>query len=1153
MKCDAFQANSPRVINPMEQVVIDQFLNLVRRVYEGSTARSEDDLTARMSRVFEGIGLHTVVNTRVSSGSRIRPDVLGYVSEQDAHLVLPAELVVESKKPEEIEGFPSLTDAMVGDHYWADKTYPYLRDNIARVRYFAFTTFTEFSIFAVTRGIRHALAIDFESGDGTCLDLRERIRREALSFKLYDTDQRGPTAAKGRVDWVSEHLEPDALTPLPLSVIRNSVVIKDSEGLEALAGRLAIFAAGSGDPASPDSGLFRSARRHVGGTYATLSEEVQRDLLLFAMSQHPSLDMEQATHLIRDNLRRSLDEFVASSIHSLLSRLFALKVIEDCYCVGIDPPLIEPGMWLFATDAYDPLDPEQIRAEVFRRIRSLRESTNPFVRGFAEYGFFFDWIEIYVDAVLFRSLVETFASHDFASIEGDLLGRFYELYAQQINKTRRRELGQYYTPLAVVQFMWRKAVDLIEERGETERLMVLDPAMGSATFLAEGARVLAGASIPRFWSRLTGFDISPQVLGIAHVNVYMAVLSRLDPEATGEVNNLRLYVTDTLDREYDSHLREVLTVLFDPAHRAFLEQRVVISTQAKREGSYRLVIGNPPYKNNSKLTLGQVAQRFPDLLRSSVEHGGAQRRNIRDDYARFVAAANYYYIENQGVICFILSESFATHRSYEQFRVEILKHFHIRMLVRLGSNIFPDVGYRTSFAIILLEKRHAVLHSAEDAEPIPYTDLRPLVAGTPASYLCTPRDPRLAHLRAISVGNANLTVTERHIPLSDSRYSFYPGGNAVARFNAPGSLPVYERNEDRLFLRKWPGIITAFDVLFKGTRGELEDRFSSLFELCRSPGLSEGERGRLLDEWGRAQGFDQPEIPRPRDLGAQIAEASPSRLDYNTHKIKRSFSSSMPEDARWYPPAGNVHYLYYEPTLKVPRNVNEGRDPGWGSMNQWRDSSSHRITPKLIYTTASRQRHGFAAFVVDDEWYVKLQGGTSQQFNYTGLEFGGVTGRTGEIPNNLTDSGIELYLGLRQAGAAPDALLHYIAGVWNSDLAAELLDAGTSTRPRIKVPVNDVEWSFVSEIAANSRRARDFARLIHHLPDGKAEIPVELLEPWADAELLADLGILRVTEERHRFRPREFYRPPFNSSALARERLTTLELQINNLVESLYS
>ena len=108
----------------MVEAAPKQFLALVQRVHAGTTARSENDLSSKLAGVFNTLGLHSVIDTRVSSGGRKRPDILAYVSEQDADLVLPAEVVIESKKPNEVEGFRNLVEAMVSDRYWPEKTYP---------------------------------------------------------------------------------------------------------------------------------------------------------------------------------------------------------------------------------------------------------------------------------------------------------------------------------------------------------------------------------------------------------------------------------------------------------------------------------------------------------------------------------------------------------------------------------------------------------------------------------------------------------------------------------------------------------------------------------------------------------------------------------------------------------------------------------------------------------------------------------------------------------------------------------------------------------------------------------------------------------------------------------------------------------------------
>lgn len=306
-----------------------------------------------------------------------------------------------------------------------------------------------------------------------------------------------------------------------------------------------------------------------------------------------------------------------------------------------------------------------------------------------------------------------FASNDLDSIEGDLLGRFFEIYAQKINRTKRKALGQYYTPLPVVALMWHLALAIAKQETTLDQVNVLDPGMGSGTFLVEGARRLSKETVPRFWDRLTGFDISAQVLGIAYVNLYVATLSQLDRREAEHVGDLRLYATDALDPRNGQYLKAILRLVPDPDYKRFIEQRIRISAEVKQTGVFNLVIGTPPYRNNSRLTLSQVAQRFPALLNSSVANARAQERNPRDDYAWFFAAADHY-VAHRGLILFIVSDSFAQHLSYRYFRRDLLNQYRVRHLIRLGEHVFQDVGPSIAFVIVALEKRNEPLASLDD-------------------------------------------------------------------------------------------------------------------------------------------------------------------------------------------------------------------------------------------------------------------------------------------------------------------------------------------------------------------------------------------------------------------------------------------------------
>ena len=77
--------------------------------------------------------------------------------------------------------------------------------------------------------------------------------------------------------------------------------------------------------------------------------------------------------------------------------------------------------------------------------------------------------------VLFE-IVEGLSQHHMGSVKADVQGRAFEIY---LGKTMRgKELGQYFTPRAIVDFM----VDIVNP---THRDMVIDPACGTGGFLKQ--------------------------------------------------------------------------------------------------------------------------------------------------------------------------------------------------------------------------------------------------------------------------------------------------------------------------------------------------------------------------------------------------------------------------------------------------------------------------------------------------------------------------------------------------------------------------------------------------------------------------------------------------------------------------------------------
>jgi hypothetical protein len=335
---------------------VSRFLALVVKVHTGKTARSENDLSANFADCLKALDLSTVLDTSVSSGGRKRPDILGYVRQEDADLVLPAEIVIESKRPDELAEFANLTDAITSGWIWQQKTLPYVRSNITRIQYFGLTTFTEFAVFRITDELRRRFIEWTPEDDGR---LRDRVCELVIALRLVPSSD-GVSAWR---TWIETHFRPQQLLPVPISEIYNAFSVHSRHDLETFAARLAEFAAGPEDTSG--GGLFQSISTRLPSSYENLAPVPKRDLHVFLMTQHPGMSLPSIEKLAREHPSRVVTEFVAASIHSLLGRLFAFKAIEDIFCTREKEPLIDPAHWIFASDRYDGRSAEETRTLAF--------------------------------------------------------------------------------------------------------------------------------------------------------------------------------------------------------------------------------------------------------------------------------------------------------------------------------------------------------------------------------------------------------------------------------------------------------------------------------------------------------------------------------------------------------------------------------------------------------------------------------------------------------------------------------------------------------------------------------------------------------------------------------------------------------------------
>ncbi|MHC4620914.1 MAG: N-6 DNA methylase [Planctomycetota bacterium] len=197
-----------------------------------------------------------------------------------------------------------------------------------------------------------------------------------------------------------------------------------------------------------------------------------------------------------------------------LVKLFFVKVFDEQEV---------PGVYEFSVLA------DETVAETARHIREMlkdAKATSRYKELFSEPGD----DEFWISNAAIRKVVETFQGFSFTgdSLIGiDTKGTVYE---NMVGSTFRGELGQYFTPRKIVEFM----VCLLEPTRED---VVYDPACGSGGFLIYVLRAVADAIrtqqqnlplatrerlIDRFVnSRLFGTDLSPRMVRAARMNMIM--------------------------------------------------------------------------------------------------------------------------------------------------------------------------------------------------------------------------------------------------------------------------------------------------------------------------------------------------------------------------------------------------------------------------------------------------------------------------------------------------------------------------------------------------------------------------------------------------------------------------------------------------------
>lgn len=334
-----------------------------------------------------------------------------------------------------------------------------------------------------------------------------------------------------------------------------------------------------------------------------------------------------------------------------------------------------------------------------------------------------------VDAVEWEALFDR---------EPDAHVYLYEKFLEKYDSELRKESGTYYTPTTLVREMVRLVDEVLRKNLECDegfadpRVTILDPAMGTGTFLVEiidlvVARRTAGGNsgfqdeaVEELAQRLIGFEKQMAAYAVAQMRISQSV--RVHSKRS-TLRKLRLHLCDTLADPWKS-----ASTLFGynaPGMQPLLDD-VEASNHVKRDERVTVVIGNPPDRERAHgeggwIENGAMGHGRPLLddfrLRGDNAHYENKLKNL---YVYFWRWATFKVFEQhrpgrqRGVVCFISTAGFLRGPGFRGMRSYLRRECTEGWIIDLSpegkqppvrTRFFPGVQRELAIAIFVRDGR----------------------------------------------------------------------------------------------------------------------------------------------------------------------------------------------------------------------------------------------------------------------------------------------------------------------------------------------------------------------------------------------------------------------------------------------------------------
>lgn len=292
----------------------------------------------------------------------------------------------------------------------------------------------------------------------------------------------------------------------------------------------------------------------------------------------------------------------------------------------------------------------------------------------------------------------------------DPVVHFYETFLSEYDPEMREARGVYYTPEPVVSFITRSVDKLLKSRlgcrdgladgsvtsytqirdgiargAQTHRVLILDPACGTGTFLYSVVDQVRETFIGRAdagkWPgyvrdhllpRLFGFELLLAPYAVAHLKMAMQLAAQDLPESLrsdwaydfGSGDRLGIYLTNTLEQALKRS---------DLLMGGFISDEANSAGEVKNELPIMVVLGNPPYSNFGMMNRGKW---ILDLLKDYKTDLNERKLNLDDDFIKFIRFGQWRIDRSgAGVLALVTNHSYIDGITHRRMRQSLMNTF----------------------------------------------------------------------------------------------------------------------------------------------------------------------------------------------------------------------------------------------------------------------------------------------------------------------------------------------------------------------------------------------------------------------------------------------------------------------------------------------